>query len=147
MSLMENVGKKRFYFALDDDTFPHRLLIQTRITPSNSVPETLSLLMILVVAHQSESARYGLTFPNDFLHVDAEYFRWLQMSFQPVFPVRCQWTRDVFFSASRIVTSISAGSCAPMLCGQWHHHVPIPMNLVRIKKPTASAPPLVEQPP
>ena len=41
--------------------------------------------MILVVAHQSESTRYGLTFPDDFLHVDAEYLVccW-KMSFQPV---------------------------------------------------------------
>ena len=51
------------------DTCPRRLLIQTRTRPTNSMAETPSVFMILVVVHQSESTRYGLTFPDDFLHV------------------------------------------------------------------------------
>ena len=72
---MEHVEMKRCYIALDYDTCPHRLLIQTRIRPTYSMPETSSLFMILVVAHQSESTRCGLTFSDDFLYVGAEYFR------------------------------------------------------------------------
>ena len=79
---------------------------QTRIRPTISTAETSSLFMIVVVAHQSESTRYGLTFPDDFLHVDAEYFR-------------CCWKcrSSSFLSTKR--------SCAPMWVVKRHDHVPL----------------------
>ena len=48
---------------------PHKFecVFHTRIGPAISTAKTSSLLTILVTAHQSESTRYGLMFPSDFL--------------------------------------------------------------------------------
>ena len=51
MSLMESVKKKRCYIALDYDTSPHRLQIQTRIRPSDGNIATVGAKRLRCAIH------------------------------------------------------------------------------------------------
>ena len=126
MSLMENVNKKRCYIALDYDTRPHRLRIQTRIRPTSSLTETSSLMtpsvfvapfmiMVVVPPECKHSVWIDVLPEGNIINVGVERFRCMNVLLLPNFLGAISSGSVTLLSGVMKCTSTFA-SCTPMSC-------------------------------